>query len=88
MDKYLSCTNEEYAKFCKEDTNRQLLKGYRECKAHKEDIERVIATQPGVLVPSYLGYPAYRVLADTKRSIKAHENELISRGYKLHQIKL
>lgn len=88
MDKYITCTDAEYAVYCKEDTNRKLLKGYREAKEHKEDIERIIAIQPGRMVPLYLGYPAYRVLNDTKRRIKAYEYELKERGYKLEKIKL
>lgn len=88
MDKYLTCTDAEYAQYCKEDTNRQLLKSYRLDIAHKADVERVIASQPDKLVPTYLGYPAYRVLLDCKRSIKAHENELKIRGYILSKIKL
>ena len=88
MDKYLTCTDAEYAKYAKEETNRQLLKNYRESLKHKADVERVIASQPGKICPSYLGYPAYRVLRDTKRSIHAYENELTNRGYKLDKIKL
>ena len=87
MDKYLTCTDAEYAKYAKEETNRQLLKNYRKALEHKADVARVIASQPGKICPSYLGYPAYRVLRDTKRSIYATENELKARGYQLDKIK-
>lgn len=88
MDKYITCTDAEYAQYAKEETNRQLLKSYRLEIAHKADIEACIARQLPTLVPSYLGYPAYRVLRDCKRSIAATEKELKDRGYKLDKIKL
>lgn len=88
MDKYLTCTDAEYAKYAKQDTNRQLLKNYRQALDRKADVEGCIARQPGKSSPSYLGYPAYRVLRDTKRSIAATEKELIARGYILAKIKL
>ena len=84
---YITCTDAEYAQYCKEDTNRQLLKGYRQAIAHLKEVQDCIDGQAGKLVPMWLGFPAYRVLMDTKRGIKAYENELTLRGYDLITLK-